>query len=547
VAFNVSFLIQLQDRFSSQARRIKSQVRGIKDVVKKADIDLKKFSQTLGRVGRGFTLKATLPILALGGFALKSAADLEIMAVSFDVLTGSAKKSAKLTKELIQFSARTPFELPGLADATKKLLAAGVGAEDITNRLKTLGDIAAISGIPLSDLASIFAKIKNKNKAMTEEILQLAERGIPIIDSLSKTYGITGAAVLEAAEKSQISFAIIKKELEKMTSRGGRFENGMEKLSLTLSGVFSTLRDNVRLSLAEIGASLIKAFDIKTVLEDSIKQIQKFTEFFKGLSPEVKKTVFIIFAFVAVLGPLLTMIGFMTIGIFGLSLAIGALSLPVVVLVAAIGLVAAAFVFAFVKSKEFRVMIQLLIGSIFNLVGGAIKGFIGALKVIGRLTEAWLKAFTEGNPSIFFRQIEREALNLLKPILKLKSALDDITNFFKKDQTVKLNVNTNLAEQITKVKKLGKLEEFRALIATGAAPAVAAKQIIKGIPIEPIIIPEAAGAGGIVAPTGGMPQGEVNVAVTIKDQSQNSVLQSTQITTKGNVSAPSRGKLLATE
>jgi len=461
MAFNVSFIIRLQDKFSKQAQKINNAMKRIEKRARQVSKSLKKVGDRLGRIGRGFSLKVTAPIAALGVFAIKAASDMETLNVGFEVLTGSVEKAKKLVGDLRTFSKRTPFELPGLAIATKKLLAAGVAAEDITGELKTLGDIAAVSNIPLSDLASIFAKIKNKNKAMTEEILQLAERGIPIIDSLAKTYGISGAAVLKAAEDGKISFAIIKKELEKMTTQGGIFEDGMVKLSQTMGGLFSTLRDNVRDSMIEIGNSLIRSFDLKQLVKDAIVQIDRFTRFFRSLSPSLQKTIFLFVLFAATVGPAITMLGFFFIGLSGLTGVVGALSVgflalgaggaiafaPMLLLAAGIALIGFGIFKLITKtdilSKAFKV-IDFVIGSV-------IKAFVffgELLKTIGRLIGA---AFI-GN---FIKQFGKEIDALTN---KFTAFLRPIERFFeligkkKKDR-----VFAPSKEDLARMKKIGEL------------------------------------------------------------------------------------------
>ena len=45
----------------------------------------------------------------------KVAADMESLSASFDVMLGSAEKSKKLVDELIQFAAKTPFQIHHLS------------------------------------------------------------------------------------------------------------------------------------------------------------------------------------------------------------------------------------------------------------------------------------------------------------------------------------------------------------------------------------------------------------------------------------------------
>ena len=63
------------------------------------------------------------------------------LTANFQVLLGSTEAAQKQLAELKDFAAKTPFDLAGLADATKTLLAFQVPAEQATVLLKQLGDI----------------------------------------------------------------------------------------------------------------------------------------------------------------------------------------------------------------------------------------------------------------------------------------------------------------------------------------------------------------------------------------------------------------------
>lgn len=192
-------------------------------------------------------------IAAIGTASLRATAELETMRVAFESMVGDVTKANALLDQLKEFSAKTPFQLENIAGAARQLLAAGVAAEDVTNELKVLGDIAAGANIPLNDMASIFAKIRNKGKAFTEELLQLSDRGIPIISVLAEKLQITKEEVFDLASKGKLSFDIMRQAMEDMSGKGGIFFDQMSKQSETLSGKWSTLKDNVFLLAASIG------------------------------------------------------------------------------------------------------------------------------------------------------------------------------------------------------------------------------------------------------------------------------------------------------
>lgn len=297
----------------------------LQDMVTTMEKKTKDLSAKAKKVGKSMTTNITLPIVAAGAAALAQSAKFETLETSFVSLLGSAEKARVVMQKLTDFAASTPFQLEGIGSAAKQLLAAGENADTLQPVLKTLGDIAAGANIPFSDMAAIFAKAKNKGKAMTEELMQLSDRGIPIIAVLAEKLNVSKEAIFKMASEGKISFDILKGALEDMSATGGIFADQMKVQSTTLGGIFSTLKDNVALSLGTIGDEIVKAFNLKEVMTNVIASIQKFTTAFKNLSPATKKIIILTTGFVAALGPLLVALG--SLGAFVPMLASGLITL----------------------------------------------------------------------------------------------------------------------------------------------------------------------------------------------------------------------------
>jgi len=298
--------------------------------------------------GAAMTARVTLPLAAFGGVALVQSAKLETLATSFETMTGSAEKGQKLLQELTEFTATTPFQLEGVAKATKTLLAFKVPLEDLPDTLRQLGDIAAGTDAPLADIAQIFGKVRAKGKLMTEELLQLAERGIPIIDSIADKFGLTKDQVFKLASESKISFAIMEDALKRMTSTGGIFFDQTKRQSQTLGGVFSTLKDNIALTAGVFGDIIVDVFGLKdgiSGLNEFFGQLREKIRAFAKESPLLTKIIAIFVAIIAVMGPVIFIVGQAVIAFGALTLIAGALgisftamAIPILLAVAAVGL-----------------------------------------------------------------------------------------------------------------------------------------------------------------------------------------------------------------
>lgn len=285
-------------------------------------------------MGTGALTSLTAPIAAIGGFSLRAFGQMEQLETSFKSMLGGSEAAKNMVKELSDFAARTPFQMQDIGGATKQLLSFGVEASKITSTLGMLGDISAGANIPLGDMASIFGKSMAKGKAMTEELLQLSDRGVPIIDVLAKGLGRSKDQIFELASQGRISFDILTRAMQTMTSQGGVYFKQMDEQSKTLFGKWSTFKDNFILGMVDIGDALMRVFGIGDGLDGLTLQIQLIREQFKAFAeanPELLKFIFIATALAAAVGPTLIVIGWMAKG-FGVLAASGAGAIKMVLM-----------------------------------------------------------------------------------------------------------------------------------------------------------------------------------------------------------------------
>jgi len=189
--------------------------------------------------------------------SITAAARVETLATQFEVLTGNADDSAQLLADISRLAATTPFQKMELADAGRKLLAFGSAAAFIPQQLREIGDIAALTGNDISDLAEIYGKARVQGRLFAVDINQLTGRGIPIIQELAHQFGVTDAEVKKLVSDGQVGFAQLQQAFADMTSEGGKFAGGMERLSETTTGKISTLNDKFEAMRVTIGEQLL--------------------------------------------------------------------------------------------------------------------------------------------------------------------------------------------------------------------------------------------------------------------------------------------------
>ena len=221
-------------------------------------------------------------IVDLGRAAITQAGKIEDLVTQIGTLTGSAEDAKKILGELQQFAATTPFQLEGLAQSTKLLLAFGNAQEDIIPTLQVLGDVAAGSGNDLIELTRIFGQIQSEGKLTGERFKQLAERAVPIGPAIAKAMGVAETSVKRLISEGKVDLQIFTEAFNSLNKVGGTFADGMIRQSKTLSGVLSTLNDNIDLVLADIGNELLPV--IKEYATLLITAIQNNKEFIKSFA-----------------------------------------------------------------------------------------------------------------------------------------------------------------------------------------------------------------------------------------------------------------------
>lgn len=232
---------------------------------------------------------------------LDSVANLESTRMAFNGLIGDTKKAGEIMSQVVKEAAKTPFEIPELAESAKMLAAFGVEADDIIPSLMRVGDVAAGLDVPIKDMAYLVGTIQSQGKAMTADLNQFANRGVPIWIQLAKVTGKSEEALRKMAEKGQISSKLINKAFESMSGKGGAFFEMMKKKSNTYTGVMSTLNDTI----GAVGRKLLGLTDngeivtggVFEMLKNNLLSLTEFltspsgTTFITSISENIKKAI----------------------------------------------------------------------------------------------------------------------------------------------------------------------------------------------------------------------------------------------------------------
>lgn len=173
--------------------------------------------------------------------------------ISFGTMLKSKEKANELMVQLTDLAAKTPFGLEEVSEGAKKLLAFQIPAQEVTETLRRMGDVASGLGVPMGQLIHVYGQVKAQGKLMTNDLYQFMNAGIPIIAELSKVVGKSETEIKDMVSAGKIGFTEIQAVIKNMTNEGGLFYNLMAEQSKSLGGQISNLRDNFDQMLNEIG------------------------------------------------------------------------------------------------------------------------------------------------------------------------------------------------------------------------------------------------------------------------------------------------------
>lgn len=186
-------------------------------------------------VGQGMTNLLTSIVQVRGQF--------QQLEIAFETMLGSKSKAHELMQQMEETAAKTPFDLDGVANGAKQLLAYGESADKVNDTLVRLGNIASGLSLPLNDIVYLYGTTMVQGRLYAADVRQFTGRGIPLVKELAKMYGVTADEINNMVSAGKIGFPDVQKVLNKLTDEGGQFYNLMEKQSESLTGMISNLGD----------------------------------------------------------------------------------------------------------------------------------------------------------------------------------------------------------------------------------------------------------------------------------------------------------------
>lgn len=171
--------------------------------------------------------------------------------VTFEKLLDGKWEAMKRMEELVEFGAKTPFELPGVVRASITLETLTKGVLSVGDGLRMVGDVSAGVNQPIEELAVWFGRMYDgitTGRPIGEALMRMQEIGAMSGDTRNK---------IEEMQKAGIDG---NKIWAMVADSFGRFSGMMEERNKTLTGQLSNLSDVWTNFKAAVGKPIIPVY-----------------------------------------------------------------------------------------------------------------------------------------------------------------------------------------------------------------------------------------------------------------------------------------------
>lgn len=261
---------------SKQSQKATSGIKGFADKCNKMTGALSAIAAV--QLGSVFTGMAG-GILNMGIASVQAAAQMRQYEIAFQTMLKSAEAGTQMLRDLQQFAAETPFDVPGVVSAGQQLMAFGFKAEEIIPMLTNLGDAASGLGLGtegVSRLAYALGQMQTSGKLNAQDMMQLTSAGISAWDMLAQAAGKTVAEMKDLCSKGAIDSKAAVQTI--VAGMNDQFGGMMAKTSDEVAGLLANIEETAGNTSAAVGKYLTEAFNIKGILKDVSDRLGEFQQ-----------------------------------------------------------------------------------------------------------------------------------------------------------------------------------------------------------------------------------------------------------------------------
>lgn len=276
---------ELQDQQARNRLEVRKLTREYKEFASgtnNADEIVKSLTDSLKRTAA--EIGGLVAIKKFGSDVIEATGKMQQLQVALSTILQDKSKADQLIAEIVQFAAKTPFNLDDVANGAKQLLAYGSTADKVVGELSMLGDVASGLQIPIGQLIYLYGTLRTQGRAMTVDIRQFAGRGIPIYEELAKVLGVSKDQVGELVKEGKVGFKEVEQAFKNMTSEGGKFANLMENSAGTWPQRLSNIEDTLFQKMNEFGNKYKEVFEFGIgTAEDLVESLDDVLSVIGGL------------------------------------------------------------------------------------------------------------------------------------------------------------------------------------------------------------------------------------------------------------------------
>ena len=276
---------ELQDQQARNRLEVRKLTREYKEFASgtnNADEIVKSLTDSLKRTAA--EIGGLVAIKRFGFDVIEATGKMQQLQVALSTILQDKSKAEQLIADIVQFAAKTPFNLDDVATGAKQLLAYGSSADNVVNELSMLGDVASGLQIPIGQLIYLYGTLRTQGRAMTVDIRQFAGRGIPIYEELAKVLGVSKDQVGELVKEGKVGFKEVEQAFKNMTSEGGKFANLMESSAGTWPQRLSNIEDTLFQKMNEFGNKYKDVFEFGIgTAEDLVESLDDVLSVMGGL------------------------------------------------------------------------------------------------------------------------------------------------------------------------------------------------------------------------------------------------------------------------
>ena len=267
---------ELQEQQAKNRLELRKLNREYKDFAQSSDKSTEIVDNLIGSLKRtAAEIGGFVAIKQFSSDVIDATGKMQQLQVALSTILQDKSKADQLIAEIVQFAAKTQFNLDEVATGAKQLLAYGSTAEEVVNELSMLGDVASGLQIPIGQLIYLYGTLRTQGRAMTVDIRQFAGRGIPIYEELATVLGVAKDQVGNFVKEGKVGFAEVEQAFKNMTSEGGKFANLMENSAGTWPQRLSNIEDTLFQKINDFGNKYKEVFELGIgTAEDLVENLE---------------------------------------------------------------------------------------------------------------------------------------------------------------------------------------------------------------------------------------------------------------------------------